>query len=155
KLLTVDSRYYEEELDPELEALLPGDIEIIRTRAFPTRPLRIVGDMGIRSFWWHYRALAQLVRDEQVDLIYIPIPPNYSALLGLLINKRFGIPYAIDYIDPWVHQWPGIEVLFSKAWMAYHLNRFCEPLALRRVSLITGVAPKYYEGPLLRYRWLN
>src|SRR5258706_11262065 len=155
KVLSVDPSYYEESLDPELEALMPGNFEIIRTRALPTKPLRLVGDLSIRSFWWHYRAIAQIIKKQKVDLVYIPIPPNYSAMLGPLIHKQFGVPYAIDYIDPWVHQWPGSEVRFSKSWMAYHLNYFCEPLALHSVSLITGIAPKYYEGPLQRYAWLK
>ena len=155
KVLSVKPAYYEEKLDYELEALLPSDLEVIRTKALPTRPLRLIGDISIRAFWWHYRALCRLVKQEKIDLIYIPIPPNYSAMLGPLVYRRFGIPYAIDYIDPWVHPWPACEVLFSKAWLSYQLSRLLEPLALRHVSLISAVAPGYYEGALRRYRWLD
>src|SRR5207245_72461 len=115
RVLSVDSAYYEEELDPELEQLLPSDVEVIRTKAFPTVPVRVIGDISIRSFWWQYRALCRLLKKERIDLVYIPIPPNYSAMLGPLVHRKFGVPYAIDYIDPWVNTWPGCEVLFSKA----------------------------------------
>jgi len=155
KVLSVEPSYYEEKLDHELEVLLPSDLEVIRTKAFPTRPIRLVGDIGIRSFWWHYRTLCQLNFKERIDLIYIPIPPNYSAMLGPLIYRRFGIPYAIDYIDPWVHPWPGCEVILSKAWLSYNLGRLLEPIALRYVSLITAVAPGYYARALKRYPWLD
>jgi hypothetical protein len=155
KVLTVEPDYYEEKLDYELEALLQPDLEIIRTKALPTRPLRLVGDIGIRTFWWHYQALCQLAKQQKPDLIYIPIPSNYSALLGILLYRQFGIPYAIDYIDPWVNTWPGSEVLFSKAWFSYNLGKFLEPIALQNVSLITAVAPGYYEGALKRYPWLD
>lgn len=155
KILSVKPRFYEEALDYELEKLLPADLEVIRTNAIPTRPLRLIGDIGIRSFWWHYRELCRLVREERIDLIYIPIPPNYSALLGPVIYKRFGIPYAIDYIDPWVHPWPGCEKAFSKAWASYHAGRLLEPIALKHVRLITAVAPGYYKGALERYGWLD
>lgn len=155
KVLSVKPSYYEEKLDYELEAMLPSDLEIIRTKAFPTRPLRLVGDIGIRSFWWHYRALCRLIQQEKIDLIYILIPPNYSAMLGPLIYRKFGIPYAIDYIDPWVHIFPGCEVLFSKAWLSYQLSRILEPIVLRNVSLITAVGPGYYAGALKRYPWLD
>jgi hypothetical protein len=155
KILSVDPHYYEENLDDELEKLIPADLEIIRSQALPTRPIRFIGDIGIRSFWWHYQKLCDLASKELIDLVYIPIPPNYSALLGYLIFRRFRIPYAIDYIDPWVHPWPGCERLFSKAWFAYQLNRKLEPIALRHVSLITGVAPGYYEPVLKRYSWLT
>lgn len=155
KILSVQPRYYEESPDPELERLIPADLEIIRSKALPTRPIRFIGDISIRAFWWHYQKLCDLARKKLMDLLYILIPPNYSALLGYLIFRRFRIPYAVDYIDPWVHPWPGCERLFSKAWFAYRLNRKLEPIALRHVSLITGVAPRYYEPVLKRYRWLD
>lgn len=155
KVLSVRPSYYEEKLDYELEALLPSDLEVIRTKALPTRPLRLIGDISIRAFWWHYRALCRLVKQEKIDLIYILIPPNYSAMLGPLIYHRFGIPYAIDFIDPWVHPWPASEALFSKAWLSYQLNRILEPIALRHVRFITAVAPGYYEGVIKRYSWID
>lgn len=155
KILTVDPRFYEERLEPELEVLLPSEAEIIRTKALSTKPIRWIGDLGIRSFWWHYRALVHLVQQEKIDLLYIPIPSNYSALLGPLLYRRFKIPYAIDYIDPWVHPWPGSEKRWSKDWFAYHSGRLLEPLALRKASLITAVAPGYYAGVLERYPWID
>ncbi len=155
KVLSVKPAYYEEKLDYRLEALLPSDLEVIRTKAFPTRPLRLVGDISIRAFWWHYRALCGLVKKEKIDLICISIPPNYSAMLGYLIYRRFGIPYVIDYQDPWFYPFPGCEILFSKAWLSYYLSYFLEPIALRYVSFITGVAPGYYEAVLRRYPWLD
>lgn len=101
-VLSIDPACYEGTLDRELEALLPGDLEVIRTKALPVRPLRLIGDLGLRSLWWHYRAICTLARRETIDMIYIPVPPNYSAVLGPLIHRKFGIPYAIDYIDPWI-----------------------------------------------------
>ena len=155
KVLSVEPRFYEEKLDYELEKLLPPDLEIIRTRACPVRPIRLIGDIGIRAFWWHYRALCRLIEKEKIDLIYIPIPPNYSAMLGPLVYHKFGIPYAIDYIDPWVNAGPGCNVLFSKGWLSYRLALILEPFALRHASLVTGVAPGYYAGALKRYAWLD
>jgi hypothetical protein len=154
-VLSVDPLYYEEKLDHELERLLPPGLEIIRTKAFPTKPVRIIGDVGIRAFWWHYLMLCRLAKTHRPDLIYIPIPPNFSSLLGAFLYKRFKIPYAIDYIDPWVHAWPGCEKVFSKAWLSYRLGQIFERIALKDVSLITAVAPRYYEGALQRYPWLD
>ncbi len=154
-VLSVDPKYYEEQLDPELACLIPSDLRIVRTPALPTRPLRLIGDIGIRSFAWQYRALSELIKREKVDFIYIPIPPNYSAMLGPLIYRNFGIPYGIDYIDPWVHTFPGCEKPLTKAWLAYRLNQLLEPRALKNVSLITGVAPGYYADVLERYAWIR
>jgi glycosyltransferase involved in cell wall biosynthesis len=154
-VLSVDPRYYAEALDPELEKLVPPQLEVVRTRALPIRPLRLVGDLGIRSFWWHYRELGRLIRRREVDLVYIPIPPNFSAVLGPLVQLRYGVPFAVDYIDPWVHPWPGCEVPLSKAWCAFQLGKMLEPLVLGRVRLVTGVAAGYYEGALRRSPWLD
>ena len=150
-IVTTDPAYYEETLVPELEVFLPDQLPIIRTRALPTPALRIMGDIGIRGFYWHYRALCRLA-EEGLDFIHITIPSFYSALLGRLVYKRYGVPYGIDYIDPWVHDFPVPDVPFGwlKAWGATQLASLLEPWAVRDASLITGVAASYYEQVLGR-----
>ena len=149
-VVTTHHDHYEEPLDWELHALVAPELRVVRTRALPTRPLRVVGDIGVRGFPWHYRALADLARRGEMDFLHITIPSNHSALLGPLIRRRFGIPYGIDYIDPWVHEWPGSDVPWTKAWTAAHLARALEPHAVRDASLITGVAPLYFADVLRR-----
>ncbi len=155
KVLTVKPSYYEERLDYELEKLLPPELEMIRTKALPIRPIRLIGDISIRAFWWHYQELCRLVKKERPQLIYVPIPPNYSAMLCYLIYHKFGIPYVIDYMDPWVYSFPGYNVLFSKRWLSYRLGRILEPIILRHVNLITAVSPNTYKILLQRYSWLD
>lgn len=154
-VLTVDPSYYEEPLDEELTRLVRPDVRVLRTPALPVRPVRLVGDLGIRSFWYHYRALARLIRRERVDLLYIPVPPNYSALLGPLVKRRFGVPYVIDYIDPWVYPITDDERRSRKARLSHWLARRLEPLAVRGADGITGVAPGYYAGVLERHPHLR
>jgi len=149
-VVTTHPRYYEERLDPDLEMLVPPGLNVIRTRALPTRPLRLVGDIGVRGFWWHYQALGRLAAAGEIDFVHITIPSNFSGPLGRLVHRRYGIPYGIDYIDPWVHYWPGVEKPLSRAWASHHLARVLEPWSVRDATLITGVAPGYYEGMLQR-----
>src|SRR5437879_1490716 len=92
-VLSVAPQYYEEPLDPELEQLLPPSLKVVRTRALPTKPIRLVGDVGVRALWWHYRELGRLIRENSIDLVYLPIPPNYSSILGPLVQHRYGIRY--------------------------------------------------------------
>lgn len=150
-VVTTHHDHYEEKPDWELHALVAPDLRVVRTRALPTRPVRVVGDLGVRGFPWHYRALANLARRGEMDFLHITIPSNHSALLGPLIRRRFGTPYGIDYIDPWVHAWPGSEVPWSKAWTAARMARVLEPWAVRDASLITGVAPLYFADVLHRH----
>jgi hypothetical protein len=149
-IVTTHHRHYEEQLDWDLDALVSPDLRVIRTPALPTRPLRLVGDVGIRGLPFHYRELARLAQSGEIDFLHITIPSNYSALLGRMIRARYGVPYGIDYIDPWVTQWPGTDVVGSKAWASAQLAGLLEPWAVRDAALITGVAPLYYEDVLDR-----
>jgi hypothetical protein len=155
RVLSVAPEYYEEPLDRELEQLLPEDLDVVRTPALSTRPVRLIGDISLRSIWWHYKEIARFIREDSVDLLYLPIPPNYSATLGPLIYRRYRIPYAIDYIDPWVHSWPGCDVALSRAWLSLRLGQMLEPIVLKHASLVTAVAPGYYEGALGRNPFLD
>jgi len=149
-IVTTHWDYYEEQIEPELMELLPGDLRVIRTRAFRTRPIRIVGDVGLRGFLWHYWALCELARSKSIDFVHITIPSNFSALLGRLVARKTGVPYGIDYIDPWVHQFPGSDQPFTKAWASARLADRLEPWAVCDASLITGINRRYYEGVLER-----
>jgi len=154
-VLTVDPSYYEESLDWELARLVPPSVRVTRTRALPTRPIRPVGDVSIRALPWLFAALDRIVRAERPDLVCLSIPPNYSAILGPLVRLRHGIPYVVDYQDPWNHPWPGCQVRFSKAWWAYQIGRGLERPVLRYASLLTGAGAGYYAHALERAPWLD
>jgi len=149
-VLSVDPEYYEGTLDHELTKTVSPEVKIVRTKAFPTRPVRLVGDIGIRSLWQQYRRLCQLAREQKIDLIYIPIPPNFSALLGPLVKWRTGVPYVIDYIDPWIYQLSAAEKRSWKALVSFSLAYLLEPFVVRQAVGISGVANGYFEGVIRR-----
>jgi len=149
-IVTTHWRYYEEALDWELASLIDPALEVIRTAAFPTRPVRIIGDIGVRALPWHFAALKRLCREKRMDFLLLTIPSFFSAVLGQLMWQVAPLPFGIDYIDPWVHSWPGAEVRYSKAWVSYELGNRLEPWAVRNARLITAVAPGYFEGVLER-----
>ncbi|MXV52819.1 hypothetical protein GS399_17745 [Pedobacter sp. HMF7647] len=149
-IVTVDEAYYEEALDPNLVKLLPASLRIEKVAASSTKNIRLIGDIGIRGFRQMLKRILFLCSSEKIDFLYIPIPSNFAALLGPIISRKTGIPYGIDYIDPWVHRWPGTEKKISKAYGSMKLGEWLEPLAVKKVSLITGVAPGYYEAVLER-----
>jgi hypothetical protein len=101
-IVTTDSRYYEERLDPALTTLVPAAVKVVYTPALPTRPIRLVGDLGIRALWWHYRALCDLAARREIDFLLITVASHYASVLGRMIHRRFGIAYGIDYQDPWI-----------------------------------------------------
>jgi len=149
-ILMVDGQFYEEALDPNLSKLLPVDLRIEKTKAFRVTRPRLIGDIGLRSFFFLYRRAKQLIREEKIDFLYIPIPSFYVALLGRWLHASTGVKYGIDYIDPWVHVFPGSNKRFSRHWWSTRLARTLEPIAVRNASLITGVAEGYYKGVIER-----
>jgi hypothetical protein len=149
-VVTAHHRHYEEALDWELHQLVPSSLRVVRTSAIPTKPLRLIGDIGVRALPFHFAALAGLCARREIDFVHVTIPSNFSAVLGRMVHARYGVPYGIDYIDPWVHEWPGSERRFSKAWTSARLAELLEPWAVRDAALITGVAPGYYEAVLER-----
>ena len=143
-ILTVDERYYEEVLDWELHKLIPASQRIITVNAFKVGKSRLIGDIGLRAFFQLRKKALSLLQSEKFDFLYIPIPSFYTALLGPYLHKKTGVNYGIDYIDPWVHEFPGSEKLFSRHWFSTQLAKLLEPIAVKHASLITGVSEGYY-----------
>lgn len=149
-IVTGDPARYEERPDPDLERLVPAGLEVIHAATLPTKPVRLVGDIGVRAFWGCYRALSDMAKAGRLDFVLVTIPSNFLAPLGRLIRLRHGVPFGIDYQDPWVNRWPGIEVPLSRAWASYRLAGLLEPWSVRDAALITGMAEGYVAGMLER-----
>ena len=142
-ILTVHEDFYEEKLDWNLFKLLPHNLRIEKVEAKPVGKNRFIGDIGLRAFKQLYNKAKDLIKQEHFDFLYIPIPSFYCALLGRLLHNITGIKYGIDYIDPWVHHFPGSEKKFSRHWFSTQLAKILEPIAVKKASLITGVAEGY------------
>jgi hypothetical protein len=149
-ILTVHEKFYEEKLDYNLEKLLPLDLRIEKVNAFSIKNIRLIGDIGVRGFFQLYLRAKKLLTTEQFDFLYIPIPSFYCALLGRMLYHKTNVKYGIDYIDPWVHTFPGSEKIFSRHWFSTKLAKFLEPIAVKKASLITGVAEGYFQPVLDR-----
>jgi hypothetical protein len=149
-ILTVDEKYYEENSDPNLTRLVPSGLRVEKSTAFRVTRPRLIGDIGLRGFFGLYRKAKQLIRENKIDFLLVTIPSFYPALLGRWLHESTGIPYGIDYQDPWVHRFPGSDRLFSRHWFSMKLAGWLEPVAVKKAKLITGVAEGYYQGVLDR-----
>ena len=153
-VVTVDPRDYESRLDPELADMVPSTLRVIRCRAWPARWTRRVGvgDLGLRAFRGLHGACSTLLRDEPFDALFITIYPAYPAMLGPVLKKRFGVPFVLDYQDPWVGSW-GRTVGGGPAGQADRKSRLSrwlaerlEPAAVRAADAITAVSTETYEA---------
>ncbi len=162
-VVTVDPRDYEGRLDPGLAGLVPADLRVIRSRAWPVRWTRAfgVGDLGLRALPGLLGTCTELLRREPFDALFITIYPTYPALLGPMLKRRFGVPFVLDYQDPWVGEWgksvgggpdgrPDLRSRLSR-WLASRL----EPRALRAADAVTAVSEETYAPLRLRYPWFR
>ena len=149
-IVTGDPAKYEERPDPDLERLVAPGLKVVHAKTLSTRPVRLVGDIGIRSFWGCYRAVARMAKAGEIDFVMVTIPSNFLAPIGRLVHLRHGLPFGIDYQDPWVNRWTGNEKPFSRAWASNRLAEILEPWSVRDAALITGMAPGYVAGMLER-----
>lgn len=154
-VLTIRRDQIEGPLDPLLEQLLDPSLEVVRTGALPIRPIRIVGDIGIRSVVPHARRLMALARQHHVDALVIFGPPWFSFVLGPLMRRCFGTPYVIDYIDPWISDWTAAKPFPSKGWFYHRLASAIEPSVLRSAFHVTAVSPGFLDELHVRYPWLD
>lgn len=149
-VLTVNPEYFEEKPDPYFELTFRKHFEVVRVNAFPiTRP-RLIGDIGLRAFFYLYREALKIIKVRKPAFIWIPIPSFYTALLGRLLNEKTGLPYGIDYIDPWVRSLAHFQKRFSRFWWSIQLAKILEPIAVKKASLISGVSTSYYQAVLDR-----
>jgi glycosyltransferase involved in cell wall biosynthesis len=157
-VLTVEPDAYEGTLDPDLLAMVPASLRVVRASALPARVTRRfgVGDLGLRSFPGLYRAACRLLGAEPFDALFITIFPAYTALLGPLLVRRFRLPFVLDYQDPWVGAW-GVQVGGGvegrpdvKSRISRYLAECMEPRAVRAASAITAVSSGTYEPILER-----
>ncbi len=149
-VVTGDPARYEERPDPDLMQLVAPGLRVIHVPTMSTRPVRLVGDVGVRAFRGCYKVLAGLAMRREIDFVLVTIPSNFLAPVGRLIGMRYGLPFGIDYQDPWVNRWPGIDKPLTRAWASYRLANLLEPWAVRGADLITGMAPGYVAGMLER-----
>ncbi len=157
-VVSVDPRDYEGRLDPGLAALVPPSLRVIRARAWSPRWTRKlgIGDLGIRALRGLYHTCATLLQQERFDALYITIYPSYPAILGPRLKARFGVPFVLDYQDPWVGAWglavgggpdgaPDVKSRVTR-WVAAKL----EPRTVARADAITAVSDGTHEEIVAR-----
>ena len=159
-VLTTNPEYYDWPVDSENERLLPETLNVVRTSAWRSSWTRKIGigDVGMRSLWHQWQALKRTCRETRIDLVFIPVPPSVPMVLGRMAYQKFGIPYVVDYIDPWVteYYWKLPKNERPPKWpLAYAMARVLEPFALRKVSHITGVSKGTTDSVVSRYPQLS
>ena len=152
-VLAVDPRFYEEPADPDIDRLLPPDLETIRTPAFSAGWTRRagIGDLGLRAYFPMRRALGRLLSQRKFDALLLPGPPWHTMRLGAWARRRFDVPYVLDYIDPWVFALARERAWWTKAYWFKRMAVWLEPRAVRDASHVIAVSDGTNDGVRARY----
>ncbi|HZT88948.1 MAG TPA: glycosyltransferase [Stellaceae bacterium] len=156
-VLCVDEAFHEQPPDPELAALLPAGVEVVKVAALPVRMTRAVGvgDIGLRAWPSLRRGLMGLLAARPVKIVMITGSPYYPMLLAGAAKRRFKVPVVLDFQDPWVSHWGAEQPPLSKAGFSHRLATLLEPKALRHADFVTAVSDRQNAELAARYPRLD
>ena len=156
EIVSVEAEDMGEPADPDIARLAPDWVPVTRSGALPLALTRLVGlgDLGYRSLLPMRRVLDRVVERRRPDLVFIPGPPWPAFLQGPYLRRKYGIPYVIDYIDPWVSAMGADGRWWTKAFWFRQLALKLEPRVVREASHFVAVSDGTNDGVRERYPWL-
>lgn len=145
--------------DPMLERTLPADARIERVAAISTKLTRPLGfgSLALRALPALSRAGSRLLARERFDLVFFSTTMFATMSLGPKWKRRFGVPYVLDFQDPWLSDFydrpgapppPGGRLKYT---FALASARRREPAAVRDAAAIVSVSPAYPDTLAARY----
>lgn len=160
EVAVVNSKHSDTVKDELLLQSVPDDIEIHKVNAFNKRWTAKIGlgSIALRSLWFYRQGVNKLLRQKPFDLIYFSTTQFPVCVLGAYWEKKFGIPYIIDMQDPWHSEYYRDKPKSQKPpkyWFSYKLNKYLEPVAMRRVSGLISVSDAYIQTLKSRYSRLK
>jgi hypothetical protein len=89
--------------DERLVQTVPNGVAVIRVNALPLRLTRVLGitDIAIRAMPMLARAGDEIIARERTDLVFFSTTRFHAMRLGVRWKQRFGVPFVLDFQDPW------------------------------------------------------
>jgi len=159
EVIAVRAQDVEGVYDPLLLATVPATVPVHLVQAISPRLTRRVGlgSLVLRSKHAIKAAGNRLLSEKPFDLVYFSTTMFGTMTLGPYWRRRFGVPYMLDFQDPWLSDYyaqPGAPPPPGGR-LRYGLSRFLssrqEPLAVKDAAHIVSVSPKYPEVLRRRY----
>ena len=157
-VVTLEPSAYEGRLDPDLAALVPESLRVVRAPAWRAGLTRRagLGDLGLRAFTGLRHTCRALLSREHFDALFITVYPVYPALLGAGLKADYRVPFVLDYQDPWVGAWGesvgsgpnGAPDWKSRA--SRGLGTWLEPKAIGAADAMVAVSQGTIDGIVQR-----
>ena len=153
---SVDEKYVEGVEEPLLLQSIPRGVEIIKIKALSSNWTRKVGlgALALRSLFFYFKTVNNLLKKEEFNLIYFSTTQFPVMILGRYWKWKFKIPYVIDMQDPWhstYYQDKPKNERPPKYWFSYNLNKWLEPIAMKRCDGLISVSEAYSRELNSRY----
>jgi len=158
EVLAVRPERVEAVQEPELLRTIPEGVRVHRVSALPQKLTRLVGisSLGLRAGSYLRREVTRLLQERKFDAVYFSSTVFSTFPMGIIWKKRFGVPFFIDYQDPW---WSSYHVGRGQkppgGWLKYGLVQWSarrqEGRVVREAAGVTCVSPAY--GEMLRSRY--
>jgi hypothetical protein len=163
EVLAVEADQVAAPQDPWLAEGLPADAPVHRVAALGQTWRRIpgLGNLNFRALRQLRRRGDELLRTGRFDLVVFSTTEFGLHVLGPYWKQKFGVPFVMDYQDPWVSDYyrqhpeivpPGGRLKYA---MVDWLNRRQEPKVLRECAGIFSVSAAYPKQLAERYPWLR
>lgn len=155
-IMTVDPKYIESKQDELLSKTISNNTRIITIRAFKTSITRKIGlgSLSLRALFFYFKHGNKLLKNEKVDLIFFSTTAFHVCWLGSYWKRKFGIPFIIDFQDPWRNDFyldkPKNEQP-PKFALAYAINKWMEAKTVPFVDGLISVSEGYIKTLKKRY----
>lgn len=156
EVVAVEKKYTDLTQDELLLESLPGNTCVHYVKALSKKWTSKfgLGSIALRSLWFYRKKVNQLLRDKKFDLVYFSTAQFPVCILGAYWKKKFAIPYIIDMQDSWFSDYyedkPKSERP-PKYWFSYRLNKYLEPIAMKKVDGLISVSQPYLQELSKRY----
>ncbi|MEJ7820765.1 MAG: hypothetical protein WKF85_00510 [Chitinophagaceae bacterium] len=155
-IFTVNSKYRDEIEDQWMVDLMGNNFKLVTVKALHqkyTRKINI-GDVGLRMLPFLFFKLRKHAKKDKPDFILYSVPPWYILLIAPLIKKITGVPYGIDFIDPWVHD-IDINETSTKKRLSCWISKKMEKIVCKHASIIYSVSEGINSNLIERYPELS
>lgn len=156
EVLAVDAADVVGPIDPWLKEQLPAGVPVHRVRAWHIKGWGLNG-LAQRSVWPLYRKGNELLASGRFDLVFFSSTEFALHVLGPLWKRKFGVPFCMDYQDPWVNDYYRLHPdvmppggLFKYA-IADRLHRAMEGFVVPACSGFLAVSQNYLTDLGRRY----